>query len=280
MDKWKPCVTPISTTLHISVNDECDFEDPFLYWSIVGGLQYLAFTRPDIAYSIHRVSKFMHNPKVSHWQTVKRILRFLKHAVSYGLFISRHNSLQFQAFSNADWAGDHDNWRSIGAYYIFLGQNLVSSIMQTADHTIAWSNTETDYKSLANVAAKLLRLQSLTLELGIHMKSPVVSWCNNIEATYLSTNPMFQAWIKHIEINFYFVRDLVANNKLLVRFINSRDQLPNLLTKPLVVSCLKLFSFNLSVWDLSLRLRGRIEEQLLPNSKDTDSRPAEVVPIT
>ncbi|XP_042969121.1 uncharacterized mitochondrial protein AtMg00810-like [Carya illinoinensis] len=54
MDKCKSCITAISTTSNLSVNDEGDFEDPFLYRSIVGGLQYLSFTRPDIAYSVHQ----------------------------------------------------------------------------------------------------------------------------------------------------------------------------------------------------------------------------------
>ena len=126
MDGVKPCSTPISTIVALTTTSAAQFDDPTLYKSIVGGLHYLSFTRPDIAFAIHHVNKFMHQPKQSHLKCIKRILRYLKHLIFYCLFLSRRSSFTFQAFSDTDWAGDTDDRRSIGAYYVFLGSNLIS----------------------------------------------------------------------------------------------------------------------------------------------------------
>ena len=230
MDGAKSCSTPMSTSMTLTATDIAAFDDPTLYRSIVSGLHYLLFTRPDIAFTVHRVSKFMHQPKQSHWLCVKRILRYLKQTISYCLLLSCSNSFTFQAFSDADWAGDIDDRRSVGAYCIFLGSTLISW-RSKQQATVARSSTEAEYKALADTAAELQWLQYLAAELGLPLSTSPTLWCDNIGATYLSSNPVFHARTKHIEIDFHFVRDLVSQQKLLVKFLSTRDQLADLLTK-------------------------------------------------
>lgn len=100
LENAKPCLTPMATNCHLTKFDGTAFDNPMLYRSRVGGLQYLGFTRPDIAFAVHRVSKFIHCPKDTHWQAVKRILRYLKYFVSDGLFLSANSANN--AFSDAD----------------------------------------------------------------------------------------------------------------------------------------------------------------------------------
>ena len=126
MDKAKPCLTLMSTLLPLSKFAGVAFHYPSLYRSIVGGLQYLSFTRSDIAFAIHKVSKFMHNPMEMHWEAVKHILCYLKHTISHSLLIQPTASVTLQTFSDANWASDLDDRRSIGAYGVYLGNNLVS----------------------------------------------------------------------------------------------------------------------------------------------------------
>lgn len=98
----------------------------------------------------------------SHWQAVKKILRYLKHIVSTGLLITKANNFRIQAYSNSDWAGDRDDQRSVGAHCIFQGPNIIYWSCKQ-QQTVAQSSTVVEYKLLANTAAKIYWLRSLLL---------------------------------------------------------------------------------------------------------------------
>jgi hypothetical protein len=67
------------------VDDDKNLEDVTMYQKMVGSLIYLTLTRPDIAYSIGMVSRYMSNPKKSHLDAVKRILRYVKGTINFGI---------------------------------------------------------------------------------------------------------------------------------------------------------------------------------------------------
>ena len=115
---------------------------------------------------------------------------------------------------------------------MFLGSNLIAwSARKQA--TVSHSSTEAEYKAVANATAELIWIQFLLRELKIPQKQPPVLWCDNIGATYLSSNPVFHARTKHIEVDYHFVRERVAQKLLLIKFISSKDQLADIFTKPL-----------------------------------------------
>jgi histone deacetylase 1/2 len=101
-------------------------DDATEYRSLVGGLQYLAITRPDLSYSINRVCQFLHAPRDSHMNDVKRILCYLRHTAKFGLHFRSDPSIVLAAFSDADWAGNPDDQRSTGGHAIFFGPNLIA----------------------------------------------------------------------------------------------------------------------------------------------------------
>jgi len=111
---------------------------------------------------------------------------------------------------------------------------------------------------VANTAAELLWIQTLLWDLGIKLPSPPKLWCYNIGATYLSVNPVFHARAKHVEIDFHYVRELVAAKSLEILFIPSFNHLADVLTKPLVSKRFHLLCFNFNVRSPPLNLREGI----------------------
>ncbi|XP_078164569.1 uncharacterized protein LOC144559423 [Carex rostrata] len=231
MHDSKPCGSPMSTTISLSRHDEDLMNDPHLYRTIVGALQYTTITRPDIAYSVNNVSQFMHAPTSTHWLAVKRILRYLKGSPSFGLSLHVDLSLTLHAYSDSDWAGYPDDRRSTSGFCIYLGSNLVSWSSKKQP-TMSKSRIKAEYRSLAQASAEMVWLQFLLVELHIATSSSPILWCDNIGATFLASNPMFHARTKHVEIDFHFIREKVAK-QLLIQFICSKDQIADIFIKAL-----------------------------------------------
>ncbi|GKD40925.1 transposable element [Tanacetum coccineum] len=206
MDGAKDVTTPLSTEPLSSINSSPSV-DATPYRRLVGSLQYLTFTRPDIFFAINKLSQFMHSPRQTHWQALKRVLRYLKGTIHHGLFLNRNSSLTLSAFSDSDWGGVNDVGRSITAYILYLGTNIISW-KSTRQKSVSRSSAEAEYKALANASAELC-------------------------VTYLCANPVYHSRMKHVALDYHFVREQVSAGQLRVLHISSQDQLADMLTKPL-----------------------------------------------
>ncbi|XP_019188887.1 PREDICTED: uncharacterized protein LOC109183157 [Ipomoea nil] len=192
----KQLATPASTTQSVTPSDE-PFDNPTQYRRIVGALQYLTISRPNLSYAVNRLCQFMHTQTVDHWGMVKRVLRYIKGTLDYGLRLSSSPTTAIHAYSDSDWAGCPIDRKSTSGYAVFLGNNLVSWLSRK-QRTVARSSTEAEYKALADVAAEF-----------------------------------FHARTKHVEIDYHFVRDKVASGDFVVNFVSTKDQLADVFTKPL-----------------------------------------------
>jgi hypothetical protein len=253
----KPISSPMSASSPLSKFDGSTIAYPSLYHSTVGSLQYLSITRPDLSFVVNKVSQFMQEPRDTHWIAVKRILRYLKFTSDHVFSIYRSSSHSLIAYLDSNWAGCPDDRRSTSAYYTFLERNLLSWNSKKLP-TVSRSSTESEYKALANASAELVWFQALLYELGQHFQRPPILHCDNIRATYLSSNPMFHARTKHIAIDYHFVLDLVAAKELQIQFISGKDQIADILTKPLVSQKFLVLKSNLNVSMPTSSLRGRI----------------------
>jgi len=189
----------MSTTEKLSAHEGTvlGLEDATRYRSIVGALQYMTLTRPDISFAVNKVCQYLHSPTTLHWTAAKIILRYLRHTLGVGLKIQKSMSMLVSGFSDADWAGCVDDRRSTGGFAVFLGSNLISwSARKQA--TVSRSSTEAEYKSVANATAEIMWVQKLLEELGVKTPKAARLWCDNIGATYLSANPVFHARTKHM----------------------------------------------------------------------------------
>ncbi|XP_058222953.1 uncharacterized mitochondrial protein AtMg00810-like [Rhododendron vialii] len=208
MVNCKPCASPISITPSHSSIDSLPFSQPTLYRSIVGALQYLTITRPDLAYAVNHACQHMVAPTVAHFTAVKRLLRSVQGTLDHGLFFSP-GPFTLQAYFDSDWAGDALDCRSTSGFCIFLGHNLISWSAKKQP-TVSRSSTEAEYRALAHTVAELSWLQMLLRDFSIVLHSLPVLWCDNLGALALASNPVFHARSKHIAIDYHFIREKVT----------------------------------------------------------------------
>jgi hypothetical protein len=173
-------------------------------------------------------------------------VRYLHGTISLVLRLSKSSSTVVSAFSDADWAGCPDDRRSTGGFAVYVGSNLVSWNAKK-QATVSRSSIEAEYKSLANATAEVKWVQTLLDELRVSQSKAAVLWCDNIGATYLSANPVFHARTKHIEVDYHFVRERVAQKLLNIKFISSGDQVADGFTKSLSTRQLEIFRRNLNL---------------------------------
>jgi histone deacetylase 1/2 len=247
MENCNSAATPLpSETLARDKGTQLGSDDAHRYRSIVGGLQYLTLTRPDISFAVNKVCQFLSQPTDIHWESVKRILCYVRGTLETGLCIRKSPPTVVSIFTDADWAGCVDDRRSTSGFAVFVGPNLISWSSKKQP-TVSRSSTEAEYKALANGAAEAIWVDSLLKELGVTRQRTPMLWCDNLGATYLTANPVFHARTKHIEIDFHFVRERVAAGELDVRFISTHDQLADVFTKPATRQMLDRFKSNLNL---------------------------------
>jgi len=259
MDGAKDVTTPLSTSVSLKLNDGSAVVNPTEYRKVIGALQYLSLTRPDISFAVNKLSQFMHCPSTIHWTATKRLLRYLKNTIFHGISIQKNVNPLLTCYLDADWAGNLDNRSSTSAYLIMLGSNLFSwsSRKQCA---IARSSIEAEYCALATAASESMWILSLFTEIKFSLPQSPLLLCDNLGATNLSFNHVQHSRMNHIQINLHFVRDLVQKNFLTVRHVHTNDQLADLLTKPLSKQCTDFLKHKIGLTDGSLFLRGRIKK--------------------
>ncbi|CAA6659172.1 unnamed protein product [Spirodela intermedia] len=133
MDTCKPVSTPLLVST--SSQNITSSVDPIEFRSIVGALQYVTLTRPNLAFAVNKVCQYMGT-------------------LNHGLLIQQSSNFSLSAFSDADWVGFIEDRRSTSGYLIYLGPNLISWNSKKQP-TVSRSSTEAKYKALANATSEL-----------------------------------------------------------------------------------------------------------------------------
>ena len=189
---------------------------------------------------------FMHAPRTTHFQLLKRILRYLQGTSHYGLQLYTSPSHELIAYSDADWAGCPDTRKSTSGFCVFLRSNLVSWSSKRQP-TVSRSSAEAEYRAVANCVAETTWLRQLFHELRRPPSRATVVYCDNISATYLSSNPVQHQRTKHVEIDLHFVRDRVALGEARVLHVPSGSQYADIFTKGLPSVIFIVFRASLNI---------------------------------
>ena len=260
MDQAKPTSTSMCSNQKLALLDSKSFDDPTVYRSTIGALQYLTMTRPDISFAVNKLSQYLQAPTVQHWSACKHVLRYLKGTSHLGLHFTPAFRMNLECFLDANWASNLDDRRSTSGHCVFLRGNLIywSSKKQKV---VAKSSAESEYRSLSSAATEVIWLQSLFMELNIEIETVPISWCDNTATKDLSANPVFHSRTKHIEVDIHFIREKVAAKELEVRYIPTDLQKVDIFTKALSTTRFCFLRKLLSLEEPQFSLKGNVSKQ-------------------
>ncbi|CAL8099446.1 unnamed protein product [Prunus armeniaca] len=242
----KPISTPMEPNVKMCAYEGKDLEDATMYRQLVGSLIYLTLTRPNISYAVGVMSRYMQNPKKSHLDAVRRILRYVKSMIDYGLLYKKGEDCKLVGYCDADYAGDHDTRQSTTGYVFKLGSGTISWCSKRQP-TVSLSTTEAEYRAAAMAAQEITWLTQLMNDLHQLVDYSVPLYCDNQSAVRLAENPVFYARTKHVEIHYHFIREKVLQEEIEMRHINTDDQVADLFTKSLSTGKFENFRRQLNV---------------------------------
>jgi histone deacetylase 1/2 len=234
MEDAKPRTTPMSVHTKLTKDDGTPLDvHKFPYSSLVGALLFLASTtRPDIAFTVSALSRYMATPTIGHWETAKRVLRYLSSTATTGLFFEKCSSFDFKAFCDADYAADVSTRRSTTGF-IFLLNGTAISWSSKLQKTVALSTSEAEYMAAAAAIKEALWLKTLFTDLSVPLTGPFNLYVDNQAALKILRNPVTTPRSKHIDVLYHFARERVMSGDIAVSYVESAHNLADVFTKPL-----------------------------------------------
>ncbi|KAM1936926.1 hypothetical protein ACFX15_014142 [Malus domestica] len=239
MDKCNDVNTPVAIGLKLSKEGEGEFVNSTMYKSLVRSLRYLTITRPNIVYGIGLMSWYMETPKESHWLAAKRILRYIRGTLNYGLFYNFGEDAKLFGYSDSDWGGDQDERKSTTGYVFFLG-STVFSWTSKKQSIIALSSCEAEYIVAASTVCEAIWLRNMLKSLCHPQMESTVIHVDNMSANKLAKNPVQHGRSKHIDTRFHFFRDHVKQKTIELVYCHTKEQVVDIFTKPLPIESFQL----------------------------------------
>ncbi len=245
MSDCAPVTTPMDPNVKLTKEPEdADLSEmkDIPYQGAVGTLLYLALgTRGDIAFAVQAVSQFCTRPGPAHWTAIKRIFRYLKGSLDYGITYGRkgepstrmyYDNFRLEGYSDADWASNPVDRRSISGYVFMIGSGLVawSSKKQAV---VALSSTEAEYMAVSYAARHAIWMRTLLSELSFEQKQAMCLNADNMSAIALSKDNVQHARSKHIDIRHHFIRECIETGTIVLKYVPTADNVADLFTKAL-----------------------------------------------
>ena len=167
-----------------------------------------------------------------HYQAALHVLRYLKGTAHKGLYYSVDCSLSLTAYCDANWGTCRMSAKSLTSYCIFLGSSLVSWKTKK-QKTVAKSSAEVEYRAMSATTSELEWLHQLLQDFYIVSPLPITMYCDNKAAMHIAANPIFHERTKELRIDYHYTREKLLEGFLQPSYVPSKEQLADLLTKPL-----------------------------------------------
>ncbi|CAN1262899.1 Retrovirus-related Pol polyprotein from transposon TNT 1-94 [Linum perenne] len=182
----------------------------------VGSVMYaMLCTRPDLAFAISVLSRFMSNPGEKHWSAMKQTLRYLNGSTHLGLLYTEHTSRNdLVGYVDSDFASNKDTRKSTTCFVFTWAGNCITWKSQQQS-IVALSSTEAEYIAAAEACKEAIWLKGLLSELECKHYIPVLHM-DSQSALHLCKDPVYHERTKHIDVRFHFIRDEVEKQHLKV----------------------------------------------------------------
>jgi len=224
----------LSTTVSSSI-------EKYPYREVVGSMMYLQIsTRPDLAYAVSYLSRFLNNYDSMHIAAANQLLRYLKGTQTLGITFSRSQSINLYGYSDSDWASDVNKRRSTTGYVFIMAGGAISW-KSTLQPTVALSTSEAEYMALSAAAQESIALQYLRSSFNLPVTEPVQIFEDNSGAIAMAENPVHYSKTKHIHIKHHFIRECVENAQIKLSYISTSNMVADVLTKALTLPSFNKF---------------------------------------
>nr|GFB85441.1 copia protein [Tanacetum cinerariifolium] len=228
--------------------------------SMIGALMYLTSSRPDIVHATCLCARYQAKPTEKYLKEVKRIFHYLLGTVNTGLWYTKDSGFELTRFTDADYAGCKDTFKSTSGGAQFLGEKLVSWSLKKQDCT-ALLTAKVEYVSLSACCAQVLWMRTQITDYGFHFNK-ILMYCDSKSAIAISCNPVQHSRTKHIAVRYHFIKEHVDKGTIELYFVKTDYQLADIFTKALPTD-----RFNYLVRHLGMRSLSPKELERLAKSQ-------------
>nr|GEX11584.1 retrovirus-related Pol polyprotein from transposon TNT 1-94 [Tanacetum cinerariifolium] len=260
MESCDPVGTPMEIKDKLDLDQNGTPVDATKYHSMIGALMYLRSSRPDIVHATCLCSRYQAKPTEKHLKEVKSIFRYLRGTINTGLWYTKDSGFELTRFSDADYVGCKDTFKSTSGGAQFLGEKLVSWSLKKQNCTML-STAEAEYVSISACCAQVLWMQTQLTDYGFHFnKIPI--YCDSKSAIAVSCNLVQHSRTKHIAVRYHFIKEHVDKGTNELYFVKTDYQLADIFTKALPTD-----HFNYLVCRLGMRSLSPKELKRLAKSQ-------------
>lgn len=231
MSDCNPISTPMDPNQKLSKNENGTKTDK-PYRELIGSVMFLVqCTRPDLAYVVSSLSRFNNSPSEEHWTAAKRLLRYLKGTIDNKLIFNKDGNSEIIGYSDASWANDSEDRRSVTGYAFKLQGGTISWNAKRQP-TIALSSNEAEYMAISATTQEAMWWKGFVNEIECTDK-PIEIHSDSQSAICLAENGNYSQRTKHIDVRHHFIREKIANKQIKLKYLSTANQVADIFTKAL-----------------------------------------------